>query len=328
MRSWTIRLTAATGVVAFWIAFSPAQPAAKTWYKGNLHTHTLNSDGDSPPADVAAWYKNHDYRFLVLSDHNVLTDVAPLNETLAAPGRFLLISGEEVTDRFGERPVHINGFGMDKVVKPSGGASLVPTIQGNVDAIRAASALPSVNHPNFRWAFSSKELLGIENLRLFEVHNGHPQVNNRGGGGAESLEEMWDTLLTAGRRIHGVAVDDAHHFKKIGKEYSNPGRGWVVVRAAELSASAILGALERGDFYASTGVELRDVQAAGREMHVTIQASPTAKYTTWFIGEGGKVLAKSFDNEAVYRLQENDKYVRAVVRSSNGDDAWTQPLFR
>ena len=49
---------------------------AGRWYKGNTHTHTTESDGDSPPEYVARWYRDHGYDFLVLSDHNVFTDPA------------------------------------------------------------------------------------------------------------------------------------------------------------------------------------------------------------------------------------------------------------
>jgi hypothetical protein len=47
--------------------------AAPRWYKGNLHTHTLWSDGDDFPDMVAAWYRQHGYHFLALSDHNTLS---------------------------------------------------------------------------------------------------------------------------------------------------------------------------------------------------------------------------------------------------------------
>lgn len=42
------------------------------WWKGNLHTHTLWSDGDDFPDMASLWYKEHDYQFLAISDHNVL----------------------------------------------------------------------------------------------------------------------------------------------------------------------------------------------------------------------------------------------------------------
>ncbi len=46
----------------------------KQWYKGNTHTHTLWSDGDAAPEWATAWYYDHDYDFLCLSDHNVMSD--------------------------------------------------------------------------------------------------------------------------------------------------------------------------------------------------------------------------------------------------------------
>src|SRR5215510_12308656 len=75
-----------------------AQPSSATlrWYKGNTHTHTLNSDGDSTPDDVVRWYREHGYRFLVLSDHNFLTSVKGLNALHGADEKFLVIKGEEV----------------------------------------------------------------------------------------------------------------------------------------------------------------------------------------------------------------------------------------
>lgn len=50
----------------------PAAPAPR-WWKGNLHTHTLWSDGDDFPEMVAEWYRTRGYNFLALSDHNVLS---------------------------------------------------------------------------------------------------------------------------------------------------------------------------------------------------------------------------------------------------------------
>jgi hypothetical protein len=310
------------------VSSQATQAPPKRWYKGNLHTHTTNSDGDSSPADVAAWYKDHAYHFLVLTDHNFLTDPAPLNTALAVPEKFLLIAGEEVTSSAHSKPAHVNGFGVRELVQPAKDLDMPATLQKNVDSIRSAGGLPSVNHPNFRWAMTSADLLAVRNLNLFEVYNGHPTVHNRGGGGSESLEQMWDVLLTAGRRIYGIAVDDAHVFKRIAKDVSNPGRGWVHVRAAKLGSAEILGALDAGDFYSSTGVVLEDVQLTARELRLTITAAGDTRYSTTFHGSGGKLLATVHGLSPSYAFQGNEKYVRAVVHASNGDEAWTQPAFR
>lgn len=170
--------------------------------------------------------------------------------------------------------------------------------------------------------------MAIKGLTLFEVFNGHPTVNNAGGGGAPSLDQMWDELLTGGQRLYGISVDDAHVFKRTGQEFSNPGRGWVVVRAAQLTPAAITEALERSDFYASSGVNLIDLRASSSEYRIEINARATEKFTTTFIGEGGKVLATSFDTIPVYKFTGNEKYVRARIDSSFGLTAWTQPVFR
>ncbi len=299
--------------------------AGMQWYKGNTHTHTTNSDGDSPPEVVARWYRDHGYNFLVLSDHNFLTDPAALYELNT--DSFLLIAGEEVSARYGGKPVHVNGLNISRVVPPASDSSLTATIQANVDAVREADGVPHINHPNFRWAFSYRELLRIQRDRLLEIYNAHPLVNNLGGGGWPGMEEVWDRLLTAGKRLYGIAVDDAHDFQKFGPMQANPGRAWVVVRAPELTASAIVESLERGRFYASTGVELDKIRVAPRRLEIRIRQRHDFKYRTRFIGDGGRVLLQTGDNPAVYELRHRTRYVRAKVIESTGAVAWVQPVF-
>ncbi len=297
------------------------------WYKGNTHTHTLNSDGDSHPDDVAKWYKQRGYAFLVLTDHNVLTSVEALNALHGLDERFLVIRGEEVTDRFGDKPIHINALGPSRLILPQGGTSVVDVLQRDVRAIREADAVPHLNHPNFGWAVTADELAQVEQLRLFEVFNGHPQVNNIGGGGVAGLEEAWDAILTSGKLIYGLATDDAHHFKRPeDPTASRPGQGWIVVRADTLAPRAILDAIERGDFYSSTGVELRDLRVSATEVTLDIRTTTFSKYRVRFTGRGGRLLSEVTTNPATYRITGSEGYVRATVLESNGAKAWTQPV--
>ena len=314
------------------LVYAPQQPAAAAprprWYKGNTHTHTLNSDGDSTPDEVVRWYREHGYHFLVLTDHNFLTSVEGLNALHGADEKFLVVRGEEVTDAFGDKPIHVNGLNVARLVEPQGGRSVVETVQRNVDAVRAAEGVPHINHPNFRWAVTADELRQVQNNKLLEIFNGHPQVNNLGGGGVPGLEEVWDAILTSGKLIYGIAVDDAHHFKRPwDRGAARPGQGWVVVRAERLTAAALLTALERGDFYASTGVELDDYRADGQGVTVNIREERFSKYRVVFIGRGGRVLSETPTNPAVYRFRGDEGYVRAKVIESNGKVAWTQPVL-
>ncbi|MBK5258412.1 MAG: CehA/McbA family metallohydrolase [Thermoanaerobaculia bacterium] len=310
------------------VAAAQDAPPTRRWYKGNTHTHTLNSDGDSTPDEVVRWYREHNYDFLVLTDHNFLTSVDGLNALHAADEKFLVIRGEEVSDWFGKKPIHVNGLNVQRLVKPQGGTSVADVLQRNVDAVREASGVPHINHPNYGWAISAEDLSKIERDRLFEIYNGHPLVNNMGGGGAPSMEEVWDILLTGGKLLYGIAVDDAHHFKRPwSADAARPGQGWVVVRAEKLAAPELLAAMERGDFYASTGVEITEVSVSARSFRISIKASGDTKYRTTYIGRGGAILQTALTNESEYLVRGDEGYVRARVVDSNGKTAWLQPVM-
>jgi hypothetical protein len=309
-------------------ASSASQPPAESrrWFKGNTHTHTTESDGDSTPDVVARWYRDHGYQFLVLSDHNRLTSVEALSALAGEDGEFLLIPGEEVSSRFDGRPVHVNGVGITALVEAQTGSSLLEVLQRSVDAIRRVKGVPHINHPNFEWAFSADEIRQVRDSRLLEIYNGHPKVNNLGGGGVPGMEEVWDVVLSSGTLVYGIAVDDAHTFKDPGNPaVAGPGRAWVVVRAASLDPAGILTSLDAGDFYASTGVELADYQVTASSMTVTIKTDSWAKYRVQFIGKGGRLLHEAQASPATYTFRGDEGYVRAKVIESNGRLAWCQP---
>lgn len=288
--------------------------ASVVWLKGNLHTHTVRSDGDSTPEEVAAWYRDHGYQFLVITDHDKVTRVA-------APAGLVLIPGEEVTDSLQKKSLHVNAIGLTRAVPPQRGKTKVEVLQRNIDAVREAGGIPLVNHPNFGWAFGAEELRQLYGVTLLEIASGHPYVNAQGPPSAESL---WDEMLSIGKRVWGVAVDDMHHLKRPwDTDVALPGKAWVVVRAGKADAKSILGALERGEFYASTGVELEDFSAG----HVRVKEKNQAHYRIQFIGLKGRLLQETLGPAATYRIRGNEGYVRAKVIDSNGRCAWTQPTF-
>jgi hypothetical protein len=297
------------------------------WFKGNTHAHTLESDGDSTPEEVTRWYKEHGYHFLVLTDHNVLTAVDRLNAKFAERGRFIVIKGEEVTSAFEGKAIHVNGLDTKETIGRQQGSSVQEILQKSVDAVRAQEGVPHINHPKFTWALTAQQLRAVKNNKLFEIYNGHPMVNNFGGGGIDGIEAAWDAILSHGVLLYGIAVDDAHHFKDLGNpKLAGPGRGWVVVRARELTGRAILDAMERGEFYASTGVELSDYQVTASAMTVSVKTESYAKYRIQFIGKGGVVIHEALDSPATYQFRGDEGYVRARVLESNGRVAWLQPV--
>ena len=313
-------------LLAFVLALaSPAQSPAR-WYKGNTHAHTTNSDGDSTPEEVVKWYRDNGYNFLVVTDHEHITPVAPLNNAFGKTDEFLVISGQEITDSAGGKPQHVNALGIGTVTMPKKQTGSLQNLQANIDAAIALGGVPQINHPNFGWALTADTIAKTKGVMLFELFNGHFLVNNMGGGGSPSTEQIWDAVLSSGRLIYGTATDDVHTVRKLGDRASaTPGHGWVMVRASELTPKGILDALTRGDFYASTGVELESYSADAKTVSVKVKEKRGSKYRIQFIGRNGKLLQEVPSNSAVHRFKRDEGYIRVKVLESNGTVAWTQP---
>lgn len=298
------------------------------WYKGNIHTHTNESDGDAPPHKVVSWYRRHGYDFLVLSDHNHLT-LLDYGQQKRRFRKSLMIPGEEVSVRInsGKTPIHINGIGISRLVEPVDAREIVPTLQANINAILDAGGIASINHPNYNWAFNHEHLVQVSGASLLEIFNGHPGVNILGAPDKPGYEQIWDNVLSAGKIIYGVATDDSHSYYDFSPFRSNPGRGWVMVRAEELSSEAIVEALSSGEFYSSTGVTLESLEMSKDSISLQIQQERDFIYVTRFIGRNGKLHAEVEGARASYHFAGDEGYVRAVVINSSGPRAWTQPVF-
>lgn len=306
------------------------------WFKGNTHSHTINSGGDSTPDEVAKWYLEHDYDFLFITDHGMVTDVDALNTLLGGDGHFLIIRGEELISDFatpaGNVHVHVNSLNPRTTAKPCQGKTARDTLQEDLDAIRAASGVAQINHPNFMWQLKADDIAVVKGAQLLEIANMHPLVNSFGAGpDFPSAEALWDAVLSRGVILWGVASDDTHDLKDgpSSATAGKPGRGWIVVHAQHLTADEITRAIDNGDFYSSTGVTLNSYSAIGAKISIDIkaQAGFMTQYRTQFIGRNGVVLEDITANPAIYLIKGDEGYVRARITDSNGKMAWTQPVF-
>lgn len=303
-----------------------AAAPAYHWYKGNTHAHTTKSDGNETPRRVARWYLDHDYNFLVLSDHNTLTPTKYIDTD--ENDDFLLIPGEEVTDRAEGKPVHMTALGISDVVEPRHGKTIVETLQNNVNAVHDAGGIAIINHPNWRYSFGAKELAAVTGAKLFEVYNVTKGCNDFPAGGAPGTENIWDAVLTSHVLMYGIVSDDTHDYLgEFSAGLANPGRGWIMVRATELTPKAILSSIEKGNFYGTNGVILKSVEVTDKEYSIEIEPSDDARFTTVFIGKGGAVLKEDYNLKAAYQFKGDEGYVRAKVVCSTGDYAITQPVF-
>lgn len=378
---------------SFWSDGDQFPEAIMDWYKSRgyhfaaLSDHNRIAEGDRwiDPArrvsglDVlegylarfgAEWVEQREDSGRVMVRLKTLEEYRSLFEEA---GRFLIIPAEEITSRFEAKPIHVNATNIMEVIEPRGGSSVREVMQNNVDAVleqreRTGQAMfPHINHPNYGWAVTAEDLIALEGERFFEVYNGHPAVNTDGDDLRPSTERLWDIVLaerlSRGQDVmYGIATDDAHNYHEFDDNHANPGRGWVMVRAEELSAAAIVTAMEAGDFYGSSGVVLDDVAHADGRLTLRIRPAEGVTYTTRFIGtrvgypapmendsvvdgssvakrysdEIGTILAEVPGTSPSYVMTGDELYVRAKVISSKPKEnpyregevevAWVQPV--
>ena len=322
--------------------------------KGSTHVHTMHSgDSHTSPGDVIRWYEDHHYDFIVITDHNRVTSID-------YQGRLLVIPGIELTNNppacspppplpEGKCRIHVNALFTH------GSPTLPPQVRPppvswrelhsieRIDLYRAAlrktaelGGIAQLNHPTWHWGVTENLVaqLASDGLRLMEIANTAFAQWNRGSPLFPSTEALWDQILSRNIPIYGIASDDAHHYHDIAerrqaeKSVYPPGGGFVMVRAIPRPES-IRDALYRGDFYSSTGILLDKVEVTATNITVQVQSPrPNTNYSIAFIGYNGQVLRRYETAQASFPLAETtSSYVRAVLRNTHGEKAWTQPIF-
>ncbi|MGQ9524964.1 MAG: PHP-associated domain-containing protein, partial [Armatimonadota bacterium] len=187
--------------------------------------------------------------------------------------------------------------------------------QKTIDAVRGAGGFAVLNHPNWGTNFCHWPQEKLESLLGYagiEIYNG---VVSRLEGSALATDR-WDILLSKGRRCWGFAHDDCHRPKDIGK-------GWVCVQVDGPSPEAICRSLAEGRFYASTGVEIREITAADGRIHVKAPGAHCVK----FVGRWGMELLEVEGEEAEYTPTGDELYVRVECLGCGGKTAWSQPFW-
>lgn len=305
-----------------------ARMVGMSWFHGNLHCHSTLSDGDSPPGDVARFYRENGCDFVAITDHNHRT--GPEDCGPAVPGFTVLGACEYSTNADG-RPLHINGIGATSTVAPppdDDAQDRPARLRSAIDAFRSQGAFTILNHPNWHWDLGAAELLSARGAHALEVWNGSLTSNNLGDEEHPSVEALWDAVLSGGHRLWAVASDDCHRFgPKRNFRADPPFTGWVGVEAASNSAPDLLAALIAGRFYASNGPRLRRIEMRPDCYEVEIEAWDLVAFRLVFIGAGGRELARVRGLKGAYLPRGDEGYVRCRIETAQGLCAWTQPMF-
>ena len=287
------------------------------WLRGNLHTHTLNSDGEMSPGQIVKAYEEAGYDFLSITDHGKLTGTDELS-----PQGLLLIPGEEVCVGSSEsgRFFHVVGVGirgeipvkdLDRSVSP----------QRAIDLIRGLGGEAIVAHPYWS-GLTQNDLVGLRGHLGLEVYNTTCELAI--GKGLSSVH--WDGLLAKGLRLMGFAVDDAHSRERPYLPRDSC-RACISVRAESTTEDCIMEGVRRGLFYSSNGPEIRNIEIEEDEIRVSSSpARSIAFISNEWLGQKNTAETGTIE-EACYKLTGGETYVRVEVTDREGRTAWSNPFF-
>ena len=293
--------------------------AGPRWYQGDLHTHTMHSDGfgcadgrgGAGPCAVhqvvdAALRRGLD--FVGVTDHNTTSHHQDLATLQLQHDRLLLLRGQEVTSFYG----HANVFGTSEIVDFRIGHPGVTASTVFAQA-RALGGLLTVNHParetgekctGCGWSAPNTDWSQVE---VMEV------VNMFTVSGPTAGEPFWHARLNEGHRITGVGGSDDHGAAT--RAGSAVGTPTTVIYAESLSEAALLSGIRAGRVYIKTrGPEGPDIEFTAPGIRA---------------GMGDVVKMESAQQKVAFNLQVNRAMGQRVEVIRNGvvvPEAVPQPI--
>lgn len=312
------------------------------WYKGNLHTHTLLSDGKSSAEQITALYQNAGYHFLAITDHNAFRSYPHLSGS-----GLLLLSGTELTPGFDKSDAelmaameaHQKGTFVFSKAAPTlrqklsilSGPHVVAISRKQTDAAwdaehhRLAGLQPMIDYAAEKGCLSiiahpvwsrlnMEELSSLHGFASIEVYNhaSHPWAE---------ASVHWDTVLNHGMRAFASACDDTHDAEEaLG--------GYIMLKAPALTYDAVMEAFENGEYYSSSGPAILDFHHDNGYMAVSCSPAREIRFLTDNIF-GRTYRAKNEEDltHCAHKLFGNERYVRVEVVDAQGRKAWTNPVF-
>ena len=306
------------GTVALTDPFSLKDADGYEWVRGNLHSHTTNSDGRAEPQERLDGYVGQGYDFLCLSDHYDITRV----DSVDCPENFVLVQGAELhpPNPFGGETHHFVALNihedMDSTTMPP---------QLVIDRVREQGGNIWLAHPHWSRVNILRDTLPLEGLAGVEVFNSTCRRMGRGESGVH-----WDDwMMLKGHIMPALCNDDAHMREE---DRADTYEGWTMARVKERTAAAVVEALVSGASYGSTGPQIHDItitRSGGTDeplIEATIRSSPAqrlmavsdTKGTTYH--EHGEL----FENASI-QLSPAWRWARFEVIGPDGAKAWSNP---
>lgn len=324
----------------------------KNYYKANMHTHSLNSDGSLSVEELKEEYKKRGYSIVAFTDHEHLIDNSHLDDN-----DFLTITSCEIAIKefenqstlknYDMRVCHLNLYAKDQhntltpcyssvydhyispkiknLINFKEEYRRIYSAEGINEIIKTANKngfLVSYNHPS--WSLGNREeYINYENLFAVEIYN-HSCVKH----GIPDDEKVFDDFLRNNKNIFCIAGDDNHNRYPVDSPSCDSFGGWININADRLDYNTIIKALESGNFYATNGPEIFSL--IKDEDKIYIETSPASEITLTTYGRRSLGVYAEKNSQitcAEFTIKETDKYIRLKVKNKYGKTAYTQAYY-
>lgn len=316
------------------------------FYKANLHCHTNVSDGKLSPEEVKELYKSHGYSVVAYTDHDVMIphpdladdDFLPLvglemeidegpftKDTRTC--HFCAIAGSPDIKRqpcfnaayanIGNAAKYVDLVQRDENAPPYKREYTSACISDMMQKCRDAGFFVTYNHP----------VWSLENYPIYTSYHGmHAMEIVNYACCTLGLDEhnggRYDDVLRSGERIYAVCADDNHNARL------DSCGAYVMIKAKELEYTAITDALFRGDFYASTGPEIKELYFEGKTLCITSSDAVSITATTGCRRAKIKCASDCEPlNYASFDFEGTEGYVRVTVTDKSGEKAYSRAYF-
>lgn len=263
-----------------------------------------------PPETInPACYRNYMERFgetASVRKHNGRTQVRlstfkEMKKLFEAAGDFLVLPGTEVTTFAGsgesQRAVHMNAIGIPAVIERSRKAWLIENLSNHdvASAMRETYQMTGMlakehgvddflfilDHPQWPYCdVNADDMIKVPEVCGFEICNGGASYESPAGyDHLKYLNNLWDAALVHRLNngqgvLYGFGSDDTHYYPNCGTKVGLVNDGYIMVKAQDLTERSIMSAIKRGDFYASSQLDLDDVSFDPTSGTLSVSATP------------------------------------------------------
>lgn len=288
------------------------------WFKGNVHTHSVASDGTKTPEELVEMYRGAGYHFLSITDHSIVLDISELEGEglLLIPGGEMCVGRSEAGTTY-----HLVALGVDENL-PFNDFDHDVDPQDIIDHTNAVGGILIIAHPYWS-GLNHGDMMKLSGYHGVEIYNTSCEYERNTGLSASHI----DGLIAAGLEPYIYAVDDQHAAGRAQVPIDACG-AWISVKAESLSVKNILEAIKKGHFYSSTGPEIKDI-SIDDEGVISVECSPV-KYIS-FVSTPSLGMKFHAEGEpltnAVYSGRPGETYVRVEVTDYEGRSAWSNPIY-